>query len=366
MPNLSKEVIQFAAGNTDFYTAFQDFYAHDTYARTGKKIDIFNEDVSLSDKKTKIDNAFFAEVERMSGVKRDATNENSWAANPVVSWAGFAVREAVINSLLPLTVNPSIGLYTDIQYASYGDIVHFKVQPRTLFTVSLGAHGERTTHRQKDYAGDVIIAPKEHIITTYTDMYTVLAGRESPSDYMRRVVLSIETAMTADATAALTTGMQYGTYPAALSVQGAFNPKTLIKVAETVQAYNFGMKPMIVGTASALSNVVGDSTLGFRGNYDASNGSVGLLRDFYGYTLFQIPQVATGNYTDMSLALPDDTLFVISPATDKLVKMVISNTLNNSNQFYDNADITSNNTVRKDWDAVFASAGFGGMYKITD
>ena len=68
----------------------------------------------------------------------------------------------------------------------------------------------------------------------------------------------------------------------------------------------------------------------------------------------------------MSLALPDDTLFVISPATDKLVKMVISNTLNNSNQFYDNADITSNNTIRKDWDAVFASAGFGGMYKITD
>lgn len=44
---------------------------------------------------------------------------------------------------------------------------------------------------------------------------------------------------------------------------------------------------------------------------------------------------------------------------------VVSNTLTNSNQFYDNADITQNFTMRKDWDFVFASAAFGGKYKIT-
>lgn len=196
-------------------------------------------------------------------------------------------------------------------------------------------------------------------------MFAVFAGREDLAEMVRRAVMSIETRMTADATNALATGMAQGTYPAALSIQGAFNTQTMIKLAETVQAYNYGAKPIILGTASALTNVVGDSSMGFRGNYDAANGSINLLSDFYGYTLFQLPQVATGDYSTMSLALPDDTLFVVSPAIDKLVKLVASNTLTNSNDYYQNADITSNFSLRRSWDAVFMSAGFGGMFKIT-
>lgn len=365
MPNLSKEIVQFANGNTNFYTAFQDYYAHDTYSRTGKRIATFSDKLSLDEKATKVNNAFFKEVERVSGVTRTAENKEYWASNPVVRHACFAVINATINSVLPLTINPSIGLWTDIRYVSYGDVVNFKVQPRTLFTVSNGGHGERTTFRQKDYAGNLVVTPKEHIITVYVDMFSVFAGREDLAEMVRRAVMSIETRMTADATNALVTGMAQGTYPAALSIQGAFNTQTMIKLAETVQAYNYGAKPIILGTASALTNVVGDSAMGFRGNYDAANGSINLLSDFYGYTLFQLPQVATGDYSTMSLALPDDTLFVVSPAIDKLVKLVASNTLTNSNDYYQNADITSNFTLRRDWDTVFMSAGFGGMFKIT-
>ena len=51
---------------------------------------------------------------------------------------------------------------------------------------------------------------------------------------------------------------------------------------------------------------------------------------------------------------------------DKLVKVAVSNTLTNSNQFYDNADITQNYTMRKSWDAVFATSAKAGVYKITD
>ncbi|MFR7763348.1 MAG: hypothetical protein ACLU1S_09850, partial [Eubacterium sp.] len=84
------------------------------------------------------------------------------------------------------------------------------------------------------------------------------------------------------------------------------------------------------------------------------------------FDLLRLPQVATGNYSDFGLALDPDTLYVISPAMDKLVKGVVSTTLTNSNQFYDNADITQNFTMRKDFDFAFVSAAWGGMYKITD
>ena len=278
----------------------------------------------------------------------------------------MSIIDATINSVLPMTINPSVGIFTDLRFVSYGDVVHFNVKPRTLYVVSDGAHGERTSFRQLKAQGDVMVVPKEHIVTVYVDMFSVLAGKQDLADFVRLVVNSIETRMTQDAMTALATGMAVGTYPAALSIQGAFSTDTLINLGETVQAYNYGAKPVLLGTATALSKVVPDSTFGFRMNLLGHDGSVGILKDFYGFTLIQLPQVAAGDYTNFTLTMPNDTVYLVSPTMDKLVKGVVSNSLTNSNQFYDNADITQNFTYRKDWDFVFTSAAFVGSYKITD
>lgn len=45
---------------------------------------------------------------------------------------------------------------------------------------------------------------------------------------------------------------------------------------------------------------------------------------------------------------------------------VMSATMTNTNQHFDNADITSNFTYRKEWDFVYASAAKAGVYNITD
>lgn len=278
-------------------------------------------------------------------------------------FAAMAIIDADVMTVLPDVINKSIGLYTDIKYMSLGDVLHLKLKPRTLYTVSKGGHGERVGFRQKKTNGDVFITPVEHLITTYVDMYSLLAGKEDLGNLVTLVVLSLEADMTKEATSALTTGMAYGTYPSSLSIQGAFSTNTLVTLAETVKAYNYGVRPIIAGTATALANVIGDSSLGFRGNYDANGGSINLLKKFYDFDLYQLPQVATG--VGYGLALASDTLYVISPAVDKLVKGAVSNALTNSNQFYDNADLTQNYTMRKMYDFQFASSAIGGMYKIT-
>lgn len=366
MPKFSNEIVQFANGDTTFFEAFSDYYFHWNSEVKNEKLGYFDNTRSLSEKSDKIQKAFFAQIEKMSGVKRTDDNANAWASNPQVQWACFALVDAVINSILPATINPSIGIFTDMRYVSYGDIVKYTIKPRSLFTVSRGAHGERTTNRQKQYSGDLLISPIEHIVTTFVDMYRVLAGKEDIAEFVRLVVLSIETEMSKDATNALTTGLAYGTYPGALSVQGAFSPEALVTLAETVQAYNFGVRPVILGPRTALMKVVPDSTLGYRFVVEGKEGMVGLVRDFYGFDLMVMPQYATGDYSNYGLALDPDTLYIVAPGLDKLVKGVVSNTLTNSNQFYDNADLTQNFSMRKDWDFVFASASVGGMYKITD
>lgn len=278
------------------------------------------------------------------------------------TFASFAVIDATINAILPQILTDTIGLVADLRYVGIGDIVKFKVMPNQFFTVSKGGTGERTIHRQKDFAADIIVTPVEHLVTVYTDMYRVMAGKEDIADFVMRVVLAVEQSMYADILSALTTGLAaipQGTY----NVTGAFDMSKLVKMAETIEVYNAGSRPVIAGSASALMKVLPDSSLGFRGNYDANGGSVELIKDVYGYDILRLRNAAA---KAGGLVLPDDTLFVVSPAMDKLVKVAVSNALTNSNQFYDNADITQNYTMRKSWDAVYASAAKAGIYKITD
>ena len=276
--------------------------------------------------------------------------------------ASFAVVDATVNAILPQVLTPAFGLFTDFRFVSLGDVVKFKIMPNQFFTVSKGGTGERTIHRQKDFAQDIIVAPVEHIVTVYTDMYRVLAGKEDIADFVARVVLAIEQAMYSDALNALMTGLNNlptGTY----KISGAFDMKTLVKMAETVQVYNAGVRPVIAGSATALMHVLPDSTLGYRGNYDANGGSIELIKNVYGYDVIKMNNAAAQGG---GLVLPDNKIFVVSPAQDKLVKAVVSNALTNSNQFYDNADLTSDYTTRKMWEFVYASAAKAGVYEISD
>ena len=348
MPN---EVVQFAqtnGGNTDFYVAFQDYY--------------FNRDKMDSEKHDKLQNAFFAEIVAKSGVSRDGLTTEAWVSHPSVQWAAFAVVDATVNAILPQVLTPAFGLFTDFRFVSLGDVMKFKIMPNQFFTVSKGGTGERTIHRQKDFAQDIIVAPVEHIVTVYTDMYRVLAGKEDIADFVARVVLAIEQAMYGDALNALMTGLNNlptGTY----KISGAFDMKTLVKMAETVQVYNAGVRPVIAGSATALMHVLPDSTLGYRGNYDANGGSIELIKNVYGYDVIKMNNAAAQGG---GLVLPDNKIFVVSPAQDKLVKAVVSNALTNSNQFYDNADLTSDYTTRKMWEFTYASAAKAGVYEISD
>lgn len=278
--------------------------------------------------------------------------------------ATMAIINTSVNAVLPAYVTSSLAPFVDFRSLGYGDVFKIKVMPRTLYTVSKGAHGERTTFRQKKYASDILISPVEHIITVYVDMYRVLAGKEDLADAIRAVVLSLELDMNKEAVAALNAGLAAATYPSQFVESGAFDSKKMIALCQRVQAYNSGIKPVIMGTAAALSNVLPDASLGYRENVDGAMGSVKYLRDFYGFDLYELPQIPTGvNY---GLALDDSKLYIVTPALNKLVAGCMSNTLTNSNQFYDNADLTSNFTMRKDYTFEFVGAAFAGLFNITD
>ena len=138
----------------------------------------------------------------------------------------------------------------------------------------------------------------------------------------------------------------------------------MVKLAQRVQAYNMMSKPVIMGTASALMNILPDSTLGGRLVIDGRDPVVSYVKDYYGFGIYELPQAPTGK--DFGLALDDTTLYVVSAAVAKPVVMAMSTSMSNTNQFFDNADISTNFTFRKSYSAEFVGAAYVGSYKITE
>lgn len=343
---LTNELIKFADGKTDFYEAAMSYFCDKQQSQENKNL---------------LDMAYFAEVERKSGVSCEGLDPMAWANNPSVRWASFAIIDQVINAIIPVTILPQFGIFADMKTQGYGDITKFTVNPNQFYVLSKTAMGERTSHRVKNYNTDVILAPVDHIITIYTDWLRVMCRKESPVDMMALVLRSIENEMYSDALATLLAGLN--AIPAgAQNVQGAFDMTSLVKMAETIQYRNAGARPIICGGAAALMHVIPDSTSGYRLNVDGEgNGRIELLKSIMGFPVMKLDNAVT---PAGDLLLPDDKIFVVSPSQDKLVKGVVVNGVTNSNDYFQNADLTSNITLRKSWAFSFLTNAQAGIYTI--
>ena len=353
---ITNDLRKFAAEGMDFYVAFDEYYACKNDSKRTPSI-------PMAEMSEKIHSGLIKEMERLSGVPK-SLNENAWTSHPAVQWSFFAIQNELINSLLPQYMTNSLSPFVDFRTVGYGDVVKFKITPKTLFVVSRGGGMERTSFRQKQYAGDATLVPEEHLVTVYSDWLSVVAGKEDFAEAIRLAVISIERDMTLEAVKALNDGLSVANnYPSQFIVNGAFSSQSAIQLAQKVQAYNFGAKPVFLGTAAALSKVLPDYSAGFRMNVAGADGSVRFMKDFYGFDLVELPQIPSGN--NFGMMLDDNTLYVVPTSVDKVVKGVMCPTMTNTNQFFDNADVTTNYTLRRWYAFSFISAGYAGLYKIT-
>ena len=196
-------------------------------------------------------------------------------------------------------------------------------------------------------------------------MYKVLAGLESLAEFVRKAVVSIETEMTKDAYNAMRAGVTAVSMPANLKVTG-YSQADLLKICERVTAYNGGAKAIIIGTASAIANILPNGASGWRILTEGDNMGIHLIKNFFDYDIMVLPQVATGDYATFDMALNDNEVYIISPSSDKLVKGVLEGSdLTNSNDYYDNANLTSDATINKRWIFEFLSNAVAGCVQFS-
>lgn len=355
--SIMNSVVKFAGDNQkalDTYNGMRDCYFHYMSVVEGKKgYDDYDKTQSLDAKEEKMHKALLAEVERVSGCPRGEMDFRAWSMSPQVKWATFAVVNAMIDAVLPDTIVKSVGLYTDMNFVDFGETLELEVQPNSLFVVSASSNAQRKGFNKKQFAINTTLQAVNHQITVQTQLYKVLSGKENLTRFVRKAIISVETAMSVDAYNTLKALVNNGSFPTALKETG-YSADSAIRLAQTVEAYNNGAKVSFVGTKRAIYKMLPSASDGYRMITDAMNPQINIVRGIFDWDIIELPQVATGK-ADYSLVLEDNKVYVMSLGSQKPIQGVVEGaTLTNSNDYYDTADLTSSATMNKRW-------GFGAV-----
>jgi hypothetical protein len=360
---MTNNILAFAADGK-LPVMFQDYMNHYKSIAEKKSVE-FDATLSFDEKEARLNSALRKEIIKRAGVAY-ATEDNisEWFNHPLVAHELFAVTNALIDMILPQSIIDTIGLYTDVRTGEWGNNFSFDIEPRDLFVVSKHGKAQKTTEVHKQYRGQKTLTPEMHELTVGVSMYSVLSNKESLANLVSKCVRSIETAMTLDAYNAFATAMSNlsATATTGLRIAG-FSQANLIRLAEQVQSWSYGAKPLIVGTATALLNVLPDDN-NYRYSLNDSYVTLGYIPTVNGYDVMRMPQVADIE-TFGALKIANDRIWVIAPSTQKIVKLCLEgNTIANTTGVFENSDLTQTSTLMKSWSAAVITNAVAGVITL--
>lgn len=347
--------------------AFRD-YMNQYFSEVEKKEGFpYDKTLGFAEKEKKVDALMLGEISKLAGV--DLSNKSisveMFSQHPVLKWASFAVINSLIDMVIPDVLDKSIGLYTETRYGAYGDSFNFDVEPNDLFYVSKAGRDQRTVEFQKQFTGQVTVVPENREISVAVNFYKVLCRKESIAKFVMKAILSLEAQMTREVYTAFDTAMSaLPTTPAdsKLNVTG-WDKKEAVRLAQTVTAFNGNSKAIFLGTALALSDIL-PSNANYRYWLTDEYVSLGYIRNAFGYDTMVMPQLADWK-NPYKLALKDDRIYVISPASQKPVKLCYEGaSRTNTMGAYETANLTESTTINKSYGIGIATNAIAGIITL--
>ena len=317
---------------------------------------------TLEEKEMIVNAAIAKEVDKLAGVNTSVVDKAAYATNPVYRWANNAVINKLVDTVVPDILTEDFLNVAEVVQIGYGDSAEFDIKSSDLFYVSKTGNSRRHVEAQRQFTGHTSIPVSNHVITTETDMYRVLAGKESPAEYAMKVVLSIEAEIAKDIMAAITSSF---TTLTANFKENSYDEKAFQKLATRVTAANGGARAVAMGTDLALSTVLPSNEylkMGLGEDYT----KVGYLPVFKKVPLIGLSQKIDWTSEDYDFALPDNMIYFISPGAPKLVKIVIEGgSLTFSDDFASNGNLTQVSSLHKRFGVGIVTAAKYGIMKVS-
>lgn len=356
---MSNTIKVFSSESPELYISFKDYFDH-TRAIRGVKGKVFSE-TSLETKDAVITKLFAKEVAEKSRVSVEDYSGSyaRYGNNPMVKSFADAIVDNMINMILPEVLIGSMGLISEIRFGGWFDSFKFTLGNNGLFNVAKAGYRQKTAPAQRLEKTTVTLTPINHEVTVTTNLPNILAGRDSIAEYVMKVVRSIEAAMLYETYDAFTEAVEAATVPSGLKVTN-YTERELIRVCETVTAWNGGNKAVIAGTPIALKGIL-PSSISSRILLDDDYVKVGHLERFNGYDIFPMSQVADYQSRNYGMKLKDDKVYIVSPSSDKIIKVAVGETLSHTDDTFANENLAVEGTITKAWEVACITNSLAGV-----
>jgi len=270
--------------------------------------------------------AFFAkEVELISNVKLDGVMPVATYCNlSTVKEAAFAVLSMMTQPIVIDATIKNFAPIAEIRNGDFGDSFSFDLTPRDLFVVTKGARSQKTYEIQTQFEGTKTIIPEFRTISVGVPLFDIYMGKKNLAQYMSKAIRSLNANMSYDIYDAFQAAMANlpTTGDAKLRVVG-YTQDALLELGTVIEAWD--QTPIVMGTKLALSKILPAST-NYRFDLESDYVKYGHLRDFFGFDIVELPQVADYR-TEFKTKIANDELYLICPSSDKLVKVCMEGTV---------------------------------------
>ena len=173
---------------------------------------------------------------------------------------------------------------------------------------------------------------------------------------------TIEATMLTEAYSAFVSAVTAGSVPSALKVTN-YTDESAITLAETVTAWNQNRKAVFVGTPVALKSLL-PTNANYRYTLDDTFVKLGYIQQFNTYDVVPMAQVADPTSTTYGLKLDDAKVFVVSPSSDKIVKIAVGGTMSINSGVYENANLAQTGSIMKAWETACISNSIAGYIAV--
>lgn len=353
----------FAEMSPDLYNAMKEYSRNWTMERKGVKAFSIKPREEMEEM---INKEFALELTKQVGfgVEKFGPGKDAikrYSNNTSVREFANAIKDNIIDMILPdVLMAGALPFIAEIKTADLGDTLKFDIENNQLFTVSKAGYRKRNADLQRLFKTTVTMTGENHEITVGHDLFEILTNQQSLAKDVMKVAVSIEATMLYEAYDAFTTSANALTGNLAVA---NYAETSLIKLCETVTAYNAGRPAVILGTPVALKSILPTNN-NYRYLLSDEYVKLGHVQSFNGFDVIPMSQVANYTSNDYSLKLDDTKIYVVSPASDKIVKIgVFGGTYTHADAPYDNANKMVTSTTEKAFEVKTVTNSVGGVVK---
>lgn len=353
-------IMNFSADNAEGYEKFVPYY--EAFKAGASTVGT----VSFSEADSKMLDFLKGEIAKRAKVTIEDYGGNVMQYSQLTSVreAAFSVVSVLTDLIIPNALIKEFGYIAQIDNIAWGDSLKVELRPRDLFIASKFGRGKRLPEIVRQYKGIKTVVPELRAIAVGVSLYDILTGKYTLAEFVSKATASVETAMRYDIWDNFVTAM--GTLASSGDAKLQYTGYTqddMVALTQIVGAWN-NSPAIVMGTKIACSKVLPAST-NYRFNLGDEYVKLGHVRDFFGTQVIELEQVADYG-TEFKVKLPDNKLFVLSPAAQKIVHVAVEgNTLSNITNPMDAANLIATGSIMKSWGVAAATSAIAGVITLS-